>query len=434
MRNNILYIFIMFLIISATANSETVLSSLDDIASYGLEHNLDIKNSQISVLKADENRTGLFLFNNSSISVETSILEGLNVPTAGSNSATGLGYSSTLTVPVIEQVSLSASVDNNLNTHLGISLNPLSHSSTKEESELIYNSSIILANGAMISAQIDAVGSALGWMSAGRDFTTVKREAELSEIRYNDDKVRYELGEISLDELHESLINWSEARVLLSTEDQEFRTSEISFYSSLGAGTDEIIINQIELEILENELSILKRNLDPQLGNALKISSYLISVLEVQSAELNLKNTWVYEPDLSASTGLTFDSSGNLSVEAGVQFSISPVDLQKKKRGIAEEEYNISLIEAAQSLNQAELNFEQTIKSISSSAINSDISRLEREQAEILLSEAELLHKLGEYSELELNESQLTVVKAENSLFHSLTDEYLSWLELKKYM
>jgi len=434
MRKHILTIFALFLFISASLYSETVLLTLEDIAYYGAEHNLDYKNSQINVLRADENRIGILRLNNSSISAETSILENLNATTADSNRVTGLGYSSTLTVPVIEQISLSASVDNNLNTQVGISLNPLSHSSTQKESELTYSRSLILADGAMITAQIDTVGSALSWMSAGREFSSAKREAELSETRYSDDKVRYKLGEISLDELHESLIGWSEARVLLSTKDQQFRTSEISFYSSLGVGADKIIVNQIELEALENELLLLKNNLDPQWCNALKISSYLISVLEVQSAEFNLKHTWVYEPDLSASAGLVFDSSGNLSVEAGVQFSISPIDLQKKKRNIAEEEYEISLIEAEQSLNQAELNFEQTIESINSSAINSDISRLEMEQSGILLSEAELLYKLGEYSEIEFNESQLTQEKAENSLFLALTEEYLSWLELKKYM
>jgi outer membrane protein TolC len=434
MRKCIFNIFAMLLLFSASANSETVLSSLDEVASYGAEHSIDNKNSQINVKRADENRTGIILLKNSSIAVEANIFEDFNGNTANSNRSGELGYSSSFTVPVIEQISFSASVDNNLNSQLEISLNPLSHSSTQKESELNYNSSIISADGVDISAQIEAVESALSWMLADREFKTAQREAELSEIKYKDDKVRYELGELSLDELQKSLISWSETRVLLSTKDQQFRISESFLYSALGVGPDEMTVEQIELETLEDELLLIKNSFDPQYGNALKISSYLISVLEVHSAKLNLNNTWVYEPDLRASVGVSFNSSGGIYVEAEVRFSISPVDLQKKKRDIAEEEYKISLSEAEQSLNQAELNFEQTIENINSSAINSDISRLEMEQAGILLSEAELLYKLGEYSEIELYESQLTLIKVENSLFQTLTDEYLSWMELKKYM
>ncbi len=164
MRKKLLITCTILLVILTVANGETILLSLEEIASYGAEHSLDYKNSQLSVLRADEEREGLLLLKNSSISVETSILEDINGNVSDSDSDMGLGYSSTLTVPVIEQISLSASVYNDLSTHMGISLNPLAHSSTQKESELNYNSSIISANGAMISTQIDAVGSALSWM------------------------------------------------------------------------------------------------------------------------------------------------------------------------------------------------------------------------------------------------------------------------------
>ena len=434
MRKHIIIIFAIFVLISAAANSETILSSLEDIASYAAEHNPDYKSSKVNIIRADDNRLGLFLFKNSSLSVNTDIYNNLQGSETGLTEYTGSVYSAALTLPVIEQLSLSASVDTDLNGQLGFSLKPLDHSSAQKELELDYNSSLISAEGTLISVKIDTVGAALNWMSAKRELSSADRESELSEIKYKDNKVRYDLGELTLDELQDSLIAWSEARVLLSSEEQQYKVSENQLYSTLGGGSGEVIVNMMEMETLKNALVILKKSLDPAAGTPMKQSTYLLSVLDAQSAEINLDHTWNFEPELSASAGMLIDSTGNLSVEAGIQFSISPGNFQKKKRTIAQEEYQISLLETKQTLNLAKLNFEQTIDSIKSTAINSNISELKMEQAKILLSEAELLYKNGEYSELELNESQLTLDKAENSLFLSIINEYLSWLELEKYM
>jgi len=434
MRKHIIIIFAIFVLISAAANSETILSSLEDIASYAAEHNPDYKSSKVNIIRADDNRLGLFLFKNSSLSVNTDIYNNLQGSETGLTEYTGSVYSAALTLPVIEQLSLSASVDTDLNGQLGFSLKPLDHSSAQKELELDYNSSLISAEGTLISVKIDTVGAALNWMSAKRELSSADRESELSEIKYKDNKVRYDLGELTLDELQDSLIAWSEARVLLSSEEQQYKVSENQLYSTLGGGSGEVIVNMMEMETLKNALVILKKSLDPAAGTPMKQSTYLLSVLDAQSAEINLDHTWNFEPELSASAGMLIDSTGNLSVEAGIQFSISPGNFQKKKRTIAEKEYQISLLVADQSLNLAQLNLEQTKDSIKSTAINSNISQLKMEQAKVLLSEAELLYKNGEYSELELNESQLTLDKAENSLFLSIINEYLSWLELEKYM
>jgi len=434
MKKHVIIIFAILLLISSGASCETILSSLEDIAFYAAEHNPDYKTSQVNIMRADDNRIGLFLFNNSSLSVNTDIHDNLQGSESGLPGYKDPGYSAALTLPVIEQLSLSAAINNDLNGQLGINLKPLAHSSVQKELELKYNSSVISAEGTFISVKIGAVGAALKWMSAKRDLSAADRESELSEIRYKDNKVRYDLGEMTLDELTNSLITWSEARVLFSSKEQQYNASENLLYSTLGGGSGEVVVKMMELETLKDALARLKQSLDPDNSNQMKQSLYRLTVLNSQIAGVNLDNTWNFEPGLSASAGLVVDSTGNLSVEAGILFSISPSDFQKKKRTIAKKEYQISLLEAEQSLNLAQLNLEQTKDSIKSTAINSDISQLKMEQAEVLLSEADLLYKNGEYSELDLNESQLTLDKAKNSLFLSLINEYLSWLELEKYM
>ena len=58
----------------------------------------------------------------------------------------------------------------------------------------------------------------------------------------------------------------------------------------------------------------------------------------------------------------------------------------------------------------------------------------EYEQALVLLNEAEILHKAGDYSQIELLESQLFLQQAENNYFSSLVNEYLALFDYLKYI
>jgi outer membrane protein TolC len=421
-------VIILLLNLSAvTVTSQTILTSLEEIAIYGSEHNLNYKNSQINVLKTEESKESFLKLKNSSISTQGSIQ-------SVSDQNASLGFSSTLTIPVIDQFSVSGTIEDDLSGQLGISLSPFTHSATSKQSELSYNISLISAESNRIKAENDAISASLNWMSGLKELDTQKRSSELAEIKYNDDKIRYDLGEITLDDLQDSLINWSEAIVQFSVEQQNFRTLESKLYSTLGTGTNDIKVNVFTNDELETALLSLKGSLDGRKGNPLNNSTYTTSLLNVKSTEAGMINTWIFEPDLKAGVNLVFDDSGIMNINGNLELTISLDDFQKKKRDIAEQEYQISIKEAEQSLNETNLEYEQIIEAISSSNINTEISRLEYEQAKILNSEAKLLQKMGEYSEVELEESRLTMIEAENTFFKALSDEYQAWIQLKPFI
>ena len=83
---------------------------------------------------------------------------------------------------------------------------------------------------------------------------------------------------------------------------------------------------------------------------------------------------------------------------------------------------------------QVKYKFDQIIDSIDSTALNREIAFLEYEQAEILLSEAELLYERGDISRIDLEESRLSLSTSENAYFKTLAQEYQSWLALKEYL
>ncbi len=291
--------------------------------------------------------------------------------------------------------------------------------------DLFLSIALITAESTRISVENDAMTAALNWMSESRDLQAKQVSAELAEIKYKDDKIRYDIGEITLDNLQISLISWSEARILLSSKQQSFRNAESNLYSSLGAGLEDISIKKLDIDTLYGSLKSIKQTMDDQQGGPLKSRVYINSLLNVNSAKTSLDNTWIFDPDLNASVNLNFTSDGTLSVTGSVSLSLSPGDYQKNIRDIARKEFQISISEAEQSRNESKLKYEQILESLKSAEINSEISQLEYQQAQILLSEAELLQRLGDYSEIELQESQLTLSLAENALFRALADEYI---------
>jgi hypothetical protein len=114
-------VIILLLNLSAvTVTSQTILTSLEEIAIYGSEHNLNYKNSQINVLKTEESKESFLKLKNSSISTQGSIQ-------SVSDQNASLGFSSTLTIPVIDQFSVSGTIEDDLSGQLGISLSPFTH-------------------------------------------------------------------------------------------------------------------------------------------------------------------------------------------------------------------------------------------------------------------------------------------------------------------
>ena len=427
MRKIIIVSFLSLIILTAfPVFGEDILSSLEEIAAFSVEHNSTYRSAKIDLLKAKDNKVGVLKVENSSLSSEGNYN---NLITGNS-----FGLSSTLIVPIIDQISLRGTLEDDLSGQIGITLNPLSHSDSAVQSDINLFNAMISAESTLINIEISAVTAALNWMYTSRDIEVKKTAAELTEIKYKDNKIRYDLDELTLDNLQESLINWSEARKALLENQQVLRVAKNNLYTVLGSGPEDISVNIPDLNTLEKSLEILKENIDPDLGSPQKNNIYKTSFKNVESSKAALKSIWVFDPNLSAGTSLLFNPSGAMNFSVSVGLTLSSDSFNKTQKLIAEEELQLSIIEADQSRNNVELEFEQVLEALVSTELNSEISKLEYEQTKIIYAEAELLKTLGDYSEIELQESKLSLMEAENSLYRAIADEYIAWLELKKYM
>ncbi|MBB6478855.1 TolC family protein [Spirochaeta isovalerica] len=426
-------ILLLFILISADLSGETLLSTLDEIAAFGAENNLEYKSGQAALLRAENNRQSILLLEKTTIGATGSY----NDSAQSSGEAGGIstwGIKADIEIPVTEQVSLSGSINQDGDGSAAINLKPLSHSDSREQSLNSYSSALVSAEAARLNSESSALNAALNWMSASREYDTQKRQTELSGASYLDDKVRFDLGEITFDELQDSMVNWSQARVTLSEKENQFRSAESNLYSALGASKGDVSISSLTVDKLESAVDGLQSRLNREEGDFLKSSQLKLAVLSKESAAAALKNTWAYEPDLTAGASLSFDDTGYKGFAATLSFSLSLDNIQATEKEISRYEYEIASQKELQSRYEAELNFSQIIDTIESTAINRDIANIEYEQAEILLSEAELLFKRGDISEMDLEESRISLQVSENALFKALADEYLAWLSLKAYL
>jgi len=412
-------------------SAQTVLSTLEEISDYGAENSLEYLNGQVALKKAENSRESLFLIENTTLSA-TGELE--KIQSMATESPDSWGVAGRIDIPLVDQLSLSGSINSDGEGRASLTLKPLSHSDRREQSDISCEKALISAEAARKKAESAAVTTALEWMYTSMSYKNQRLKTELLGTAYHDDKIRYDLREITFDELQDSMITWSEARVSLSEIEKEYRKTEISLYSALGASKEDVTVQLIDNDTLEKAILQLQEELDRSSGDYRQSSLLKLSALSRESAEAALENTWVYEPDFYIEGSVKFDENGYRGFTASMTFSLSLDDVRATEKDISRGEYHIAILEEIQSRNEAELEYNQILERIESSSLNREIARIEYDQAQILLSEAQILRKRGDISELDLEEIRLFLNTRENGLFRALADQYLAWFALKAYL
>lgn len=416
---------LLILILNTSLFTQTILDNPEDIKELGKANSIEYKRSLISLSEAEDDVISLFKIDDTSLSLSS----------ANTDLSDGdWELESSVNIPIIDKLSLSGSIDQDLKGTAGVKIEPFKHSASKALLDINLRSQMVLTNTAELNSEIDAVSVVLDWMSAKRSLDLQLERVDMNDILYSDNKSRYESGNITLDELRESLITWSESRKQLLIKKQSFTLAEKNLYSILAVNRDEVDIRKFNVPELELYLNALKNDIDVSKADFLKSSSYIQSAYSVQTAKVEFENTWIYEPDISANANVSFDTDAEYDFSASINFTVSLDDFQSKERDKKLQEFNISLSEHQIGLNDVKLEFSQKLDLLESSEIDTSIIKIEYEEAQVLYSEAKLLFDTGEYSEIDLEESRIYVSQAENDLFDSLVGEYIYWMEFRKYL
>lgn len=405
------------------------LSSLDEIVEYACSHNLSYRQDLWEVEKARDDIEGLLRLDRTSFtfSQDVSISE-------DSSTDEEMEYSTGITVPVIDQITLFSSINQDSDIVSGLNFSPLAHDDTNEQNIITYEKALIEAEQAALDVRKEALTTALTWMDYSRQLHTQEFMVTLKATVYEDEKVRYELGEASLDDVKEALLEWSEAQRDRTSLAQKERTARTNLYSTLQADTSKLTVSVLSMAALRQAIDELSADIDITQAETETTSEVLLAELDTRSLEEVRKNTWLFEPVLNAGLSVMQSADQDLQVGATVSVSFGLEDFNRAERDDLAIDIGLAREQHQQTLEQSKLEYEEQLLTLEASQASREIRNIELEQMELLKEEAEFLFGQGDMSELELEDARITCEQAENSLFSALVEEYTALLNLKSYI
>ncbi len=415
-------------IFTAAAAADTI-SSVSQVEQTALMNNLDYKTAVLEVKKSENALEGTFKLDSSSIG-----LSGSYGSTDGNLSADDLSWKAAAALPVIEQLSLSAAVDQDLTGTFGLNFSPLNHSGTAELSVLDYHLKIEAAAYKAKEITDSAVAAYLEWAAAKEDYKIQSSTVEVKKTLYEDERVRYDKGESDLDAVRSAFTDWSESRTALNTALNSLQNAETELYAALNVDPETTELVQPAEETLQQLITELQKHID-----SAKLSvgdSYAVQCADaaVKSYEAQLKNTWLFEPDftLSGSLSISPDSSvPAMTATAAVSFGLD--SWKADERDELSDGLEISRSQALQTMNSEQLKLKQAGTSVENASINYEVAETELEQAKELAEEARILYSIGEYSAAELEETELQYSQSQNNLFKAAAEHYKALRALSAY-
>ena len=402
------------------------LDSLDDIGLYALENSTSYRRVLLDVLTARNQLEGFIRLDESSLSLSSSANE------------SSLDNTAALALPLIDQLSLNASVNSDNSGLLGFSFSPLTHSDSRAQLKINYDKAVLLAEETAVTTENQALAAALDWMSAARQLEIQSEIVQVKETVYRDEKIRYEAGEATLDDVRDALTDWTEARTTLSAKQTVLRSAESDLVSRLGADLDTSDIRFITAETLLEELDKLKSTLSPEQADPSKVYTVAAAWQNVKSSQKSLYATWLLEPELNLTGSIRFpdytDSSAGITWEGGVQLVLSLDDWQGKEKYLSRQELELTTLEAGQADRESRLKLQQVMIAMDNTEQNRILAGLERDQSQDLFEEAQFLYKAGDYSRAEMDDARLLYELSRVNFFSMAAAEYLAWRELLPYL
>ena len=197
---SLLVVLVFFCIGNIVSAGAETLSSLEDITRFALERNLEYRQALLAVNKAASQTEGLLRISRTALSL-----------TGQYGQDSGWDAGAALNIPILDQLGLSAKINQNKVSQISLSLNPLYHSDSTAQLSLAYKKALIQAEQVLIQTEQSARNAVLSWMASQRKIDYQKSLAQVKRISYEDEKVRYSAGEATLDDVREALITWSQA-------------------------------------------------------------------------------------------------------------------------------------------------------------------------------------------------------------------------------
>lgn len=406
------------------------LSTLDEIAAWAQENNISYQEAVLTARSAELAIPDLILLKTSTLATSYS---NYSDSSSSTSSSVKKGLTVKATIPVLDQVSLSSSLSDDLSGSVAATVNPLLHSDTREQARVTWEKALAAASEAGRTASATAIKDALSWMSAARNLETKQQAVKVQEDTYEATKQANAIDPktTTVDDLLTALKDLSTARANLVTAQATERKAQGSLYTALGATRNEIDVARIDIDTLSSSLTALKAALASATDSGVaETYAAKIASLTVQGDKVALDAIWDYEPSLALSGTMAISSNGTITPKLSGTLTLSPDYFMHDEKSTARATLDLAQKSFALQRTADQNSYDQAVATVRAAAITTDANKVAVEQAKSVAQVAAFSLKSGDGSVLENDTAILSLAEAEDTLYQSLVDEYSAWLDL----
>jgi outer membrane protein TolC len=413
-------VILLILMAIIPAFSETRMT-IDEIADYALENSREIENAIDSVRDAEEAAGGIFEFESSRLSVNGGYTFAPDAPI----DVHSLSLGSSISVPIIPQVSVSGSIDQILEDQMkgsvSISVSPFAGLGSEwKEWESLRKAQIQLSSleaRVPMNAELDA----LDMVRTVLNLSFVEQSLALEESKFKIAQDQYELGDLNYSEYDSAVSGLSGARQKYYEAQKSLFTMQKKMYQVLGPGADEVQVTPVTVEEVLSMIRTRENELNEAMSRNPSSVSLLNTMIELEALNKQLTQTPAFLPNISLSANANFPFS---QARASVSFSVSPNDIALEERDDIKQSIIWKRFDLEVEQQSIELEKRMLEKSLAVAEEALLISQNSLDAANRRFEENKYLHDLGQTTDIELEQSELSVFSSEINLFRTSVDLY----------
>lgn len=413
--------FILLILLAINPVFAETQMTIGEIADYALENSREIENAIDSVRDAEDAAGGIFEFESSRLSVNGGYTYAPDAPV----DVHSLSLSSSISVPIIPQVSVSGSIDQILEDELkgsvSISVSPFAGLGSEwREWETLRKAQVQLSSveaNVPMNAELDA----LDMIRTVLNLSYVEQSLALEESKFEIAQSQYELGDLNYSEYDSAVSGLSSARQKYYEAQKSLFTMQKKMYQILGPGADEVQVTPVAAEEILSMIRTRENELNTAMSRNPSSVSLLNTMIELEALNRQLKQTPAFLPSVSLSANTNFPFS---QARASVSFSVSPNDIALEERDDIKQSIAWKQLDLEIEHQSIELEKKMLEKSLAVAKEALQISQNSLDAANRRFEENKYLHDLGEKLDIELEESELSVFSAEINLLRSAVDLY----------
>jgi len=345
---------------------------------------------------------------------------GSGTDAASAKTTTTLG----LTLPLLDQLTASATVDQDQTLGASVTVTPLAHSAAAAQAEVAWEKAVLAAAQARTTLETAVRKAWLAQASAEANLAAQVKLTALRETAYTDSKAQYDKGVVTLAEVRTALKAWTDARTTQSTLEQTLIQARADLASRLQ--TDAVTLTALTTA----DLQALVEGLGQAEDSGAVPTAVKLQALEVANQMAKADNTWWVDPNLQITGSGSQTTAGTVTWSGQVTLSFALGNVGVADRLLADRSVALAQQALAAQTTASKASVAQARLATAAADDTVESRQLALTQAEELLKQTQLLAKAGKVTALDLDDASLGVETARNDLFAAWASAYGARLDL----